>query len=67
MKLLKKLFKSNKKQFKTDYDIYEYMGSIGVSPRYMLMYENSINIIKNYENKAHCEENNIGIRCTVDT
>lgn len=41
MNFLKKFFKKKEKQ-----DAYSLMGSLGVSPQYMLMYKDSIKKIK---------------------
>lgn len=49
IKLISALFKKNKKQ----HDIYAYMGSVGVSPKYMMMYQESVDKIKAFEELTH--------------
>lgn len=49
MKFLTKLFKKKSNKPKTQSEIYAYMGSVGVSPEYMRMYQESTNKIKEYE------------------
>lgn len=43
MGFIKKIFKKKSKQTN---DVYAYLGSIGISPKHLLMYEEAINKIK---------------------
>lgn len=48
MRFFKKLFK---KESEKQQDIYAYMGSLGVSPEHMMMYQESVRKIKEYEER----------------
>ena len=54
MKFLKKLFTKTPEK---ENNIYSEMGSLGVSSAHMLMYQNSINKMKEYENKSNSKVN----------
>jgi hypothetical protein len=47
MKFIMKFFKKKPQK----QDVYAYMGSLGVSPKHMLMYEDAVKKIKEYEQK----------------
>jgi hypothetical protein len=55
IKFLKRFFRKKPKKIENPY---VYMGSLGISPEQMISYKNSVDKIKEFENKWLKEEKN---------